>query len=120
MSDEKQSRVGGDTEGHAACVYESELERQIWTAVFVVTYRSMSFGMAQPVTTQTTYEEWIEAQGLPSCPAGLCAEASQRMADAFPELKRTRGHFVTDDGKLYPHCRRAGDPCTGVRAEPVT
>lgn len=48
------------------------------------------------------FAEWIAQQGLPSCPAGLCESVTARMAEAFPELTRVRGHFVTGR-KDYPH-----------------
>lgn len=40
-----------------------------------------------------TYEEWIQEHCLPGDRVnGKCAERTQEMAAAFPELRRVRGH----------------------------
>lgn len=38
-----------------------------------------------------TYQEWIEANVAD--PYGRCEEATAQMAEAFPELRRVRGHY---------------------------
>jgi len=53
------------------------------------------------------YQAWIDAQGLPDYPVGLCYTVSTKMAEAFPELVLTRGHVTMpcpDQGlKRWPH-----------------
>jgi hypothetical protein len=47
------------------------------------------------------YAAWIQ-QHVPSDPSGMCDDITRQMADAFPELKRVRGHY--DAGhKRYSH-----------------
>lgn len=40
-----------------------------------------------------TYWQWIAAN-QPTNPRGQCATVTKRMAEAFPELRRVRGHYV--------------------------
>lgn len=39
------------------------------------------------------YQQWIAAH-MPVDPRGQCVEMTKRMAAAFPELQRVRGHYV--------------------------
>ena len=45
---------------------------------------------SDPVTL--VYKQWI-ASNVDGDGYGKCAEITQRMADAFPELRRVRGHY---------------------------
>jgi hypothetical protein len=46
------------------------------------------------------YSEWI-AHNVVGDPRGLCKEVTERMAAAFPELRRVRGHYVCpSEGRL--------------------
>lgn len=38
------------------------------------------------------YAQWIDDYQGEVC--GMCASLSQQMVDAFPELKRVRGHYI--------------------------
>ncbi len=56
----------------------------------------------QNVSSQVSYTLWI-AQNVPADPWGKCEELTKRMALAFPELHRIRGHYNCPiDGRL-PH-----------------
>jgi hypothetical protein len=43
--------------------------------------------------TPPNYQQWIAAH-QPTDPRGQCVDATLRMATAFPELRRVRGHYV--------------------------
>lgn len=47
------------------------------------------------------YEAWIAAEV--SDPTGRCAETTLRMVEAFPELRRVRGHFDDPSIGSQPH-----------------
>lgn len=47
------------------------------------------------------YATWIAAHA-PIDPRGQCSDMTTRMAAAFPELVRTRGHYVCADHR-HPH-----------------
>jgi hypothetical protein len=47
----------------------------------------------------TVYQEWIAAH-QPLNPRGQCATMTERMAAAFPELRRVRGHYLCVDGRF--------------------
>lgn len=49
------------------------------------------------------YRRWIAAN-VPLFPRGLCAEMTARMVEAFPELRRVRGHVESlATGHAMPH-----------------
>lgn len=53
--------------------------------------------------SERAYAEWIAAN-VPALPVGMCAAMTERMAIAFPELTRTRGHFQPcGETREYPH-----------------
>jgi len=47
------------------------------------------------------YQAWIR-ENVPENPAGKCREVTRRMREAFPELRRVRGHFLDVSGER-PH-----------------
>lgn len=48
------------------------------------------------------YRRWI-ADHVLSDPCGKCAEITRYMVDAFPELKRVRGHYVCPVDGRFTH-----------------
>ena len=48
------------------------------------------------------YSEWI-AENRPDDPWGTCEGVTRRMAEAFPELRRVRGHYVCPVQGRLPH-----------------
>ena len=48
------------------------------------------------------YEHWI-ANHQPTDPRGKCVEMTALMADAFPELRRVRGHYLCPIEGRRPH-----------------
>jgi hypothetical protein len=51
---------------------------------------------------QPQYQQWIAAH-QPTDPRGQCAPMTTRMAEAFPELRRVRGHYVCPLEGRRPH-----------------
>lgn len=49
------------------------------------------------------YAAWIEAFHVRVNARGQCAEATQEMGAAFPELRRVRGHVMTRAGYERAH-----------------
>lgn len=50
----------------------------------------------------TNYQSWIAAN-MPVDPRGQCAAMTLRMAKAFPDLRRVRGHYVCPLEGRRPH-----------------
>lgn len=55
--------------------------------------------MAIPIDS---YLQWI-AEHVGPDPHGQCKEITERMAAAFPELRRVRGHYVCPSEGPQPH-----------------
>ena len=55
--------------------------------------------MAVPIDS---YLQWI-AEHVGLDPHGQCKEVTERMAAAFPELRRVRGHYVCPSEGPQPH-----------------
>jgi hypothetical protein len=55
--------------------------------------------MADP---RSPYIQWI-AEHVELDPHGQCKEVTERMASAFPELRRVRGHYVCPVVGPQPH-----------------
>lgn len=49
---------------------------------------------------KSDYQAWINAHVQPD-PTGTCREVSAEMVEAFPELRRVRGHY-SGAGLTYP------------------
>ena len=54
------------------------------------------------MTSEKNYWQWI-ANHQPTDPRGQCANVTQAMAEAFPELRRVRGHYVCPLEGRRPH-----------------
>lgn len=52
--------------------------------------------------TLTNYREWIAANVPADC-HGLCVQFTDAMAEAFPELRRVRGHYTPFAGRERSH-----------------